>query len=113
LEGEAVITITLTDARNRTICKFVKERPDSEWFVSDRLYGVQPYSLPAHLAPSTRTGDLPSAHLLRLPEGRDVLEVPGLTLRWEKLPAILDRLAEHDIRRLTVAQLRACVDSRW
>jgi len=36
--------------------------------------------------------------------------VPGLTLRWEKLPPILDRLAEHNIRRLTVTQLRDSVD---
>ena len=36
---------------------------------------------------------------------------PGLTLRWEKLPPILDRLAVSGITQLTVDQLRFCVDS--
>lgn len=46
--------------------------------------------------------------------GRPVrLEVPGLTLRWEKVVAVLDRLAEQfagqDDLTLTVDQFRRCV----
>lgn len=40
------------------------------------------------------------------------LELPGLTLRWHKVTAILDRLAENfegDTLTLTVDQFRECV----
>ncbi|CQD11914.1 hypothetical protein BN1232_02246 [Mycobacterium lentiflavum] len=34
------------------------------------------------------------------------VELPGLTLRWEKVTAVLDRLAENGITEITLAQLR-------
>ncbi|OBA81239.1 hypothetical protein A9W99_14480 [Mycobacterium sp. 1164966.3] len=40
------------------------------------------------------------------PDGRYYLVLPGLTLRWEKVGPILDRLAERNEKRLTIAQLR-------
>lgn len=34
------------------------------------------------------------------------VELPGLTLRWEKVTAVLDRLAENGITEITLDQLR-------
>jgi hypothetical protein len=34
------------------------------------------------------------------------VELPGLTLRWEKVTAVLDTLAENGIREITLTQLR-------
>lgn len=110
--------ITLTDHRNRTVCRFIKEKPDSGWSVADKPVSRKRLALNVQLVregeelPPVGKGDLAPAHLKRLPDGRHSFTAPGLTLRWEKLAPILDRLAAHDIRRLTVAQLRSCI-SGW
>jgi len=95
--------ITLTDHRGRTVCKFIKEKPDTGWIVSD----FQGSRKAMRHTPTER--DIPPHRLVRLPDGRRVLELPGLTLRWEKVPPILDRLTDHAITRITVPQLRDCV----
>jgi hypothetical protein len=108
--------ITLTDARDRTVCKFIKEKPDSGWSVEDKPMDGKHIQRIGELAkrgetlPPTRESDLAPEHLTRQPNGQQHLKVPGLTRRWETLPPVLDRLAANDIRRLTVDQLRACFD---
>jgi len=44
-----------------------------------------------------------------LDDGRWVLELRGLTLRWERVTAVLDKLAAADIDTLTVDALRQAV----
>jgi hypothetical protein len=77
--------IKLVDHRGRTLCKFIKE-PGSPWFVQDW--------------PPYRMG------LVRLADGRLILQVPGLTLRWENVTPRLDQLAETSTTRITVRELR-------
>ena len=52
----------------------------------------------------------PDRYLERLPNGgRRVLLLPGLTLRWERVILVLDKLAEAGIPTLTVDGLRECI----
>jgi hypothetical protein len=76
--------IKLVDHRGRTLCKFIKE-PGLPWFVQD----WPPYRC-----------------LVRLADGRLILQVPGLTLRFEKVTPRLDQLAETSRTRITVRELR-------
>jgi hypothetical protein len=107
-------TITLTDDRGRTVCKFVKEKPDSNWCVSDgpgrrkhkHIERLTELARQGKEFPPMRRGHLTPAHLTRLPDGRCYLEVPDLYLRWEKVTPVLDRLAEHNHWRITIAALR-------
>jgi hypothetical protein len=95
-------TITLTDKRGRTVCRFVKDRPDTGWLVSNKPI--------VHRGPElkfkVRPGDMPPHRLVPAPDGSLNLEIPGLTVGWEKVIPVLDRLAEHGRKKLTVAQLR-------
>jgi hypothetical protein len=95
-------TITLTDDRGRTVCTFSREKPDSNWCVDDFI--------PLHnKALKARQRDFAPRRLVRSPDGRPVLEVPGLTLRWENVAPILDQLAAHAVTKISVSQLRDCI----
>jgi hypothetical protein len=97
--------IKLVDSRGRTVLTFVK-RADDDWGVA-----VKPRSrkMLMHNRPQpTQTQD---RYLKQLPDGRHVLELPDLTLRWEKVTPVLDKLAEHDVPKLTVDDLRFATDS--
>ncbi len=106
-------TITLTDHRGRTLCKLIKENPDSNWLVGDKptSKSFQRMMQKRERGLKTRKRDLTTNHLVRLPDGRHRLNVPGPLIPWEKLPPILDRLhAEYGDMRLTVNELHACID---
>lgn len=94
-------TITLVDARGRTVCRFIKEKPDTGWCVEDfepsrkaRRHKTHPRDLKPHM-------------LKRLPDGRQRLDLPGPPLFWEKLPPALDWLAARGATPITVDLLRA------
>ncbi|ULN47970.1 hypothetical protein MI170_00835 [Mycolicibacterium goodii] len=117
---EVLAQVTVTDARGRTLTKLVKH--SSGWVVEDRpdagsaRFSDQPdlasAGLSEHLLrPFDANLASPRKGLKRLPDGRERLDVPGPPVPWEKLPPVLDRLAEHGLTRLTADELRACVRS--
>jgi hypothetical protein len=119
-------TITITDARGRTLFQVVKEKPDSGWVICDfktspkhqaryteaaneaLATGAEPNSIDW---PTVGKGHHPPDRFKRLPDGRRRLDVPGPPLPWDPLPPILDRLIAEfgTVLRLTVDELRACI----
>jgi hypothetical protein len=108
--------IKLVDENGRTVCVFGwykhMQGPLAPWATGEecwiaenkpqsekqrrRILASDKYS-PNNTTPS---------RMQRSPDGRFYLVLPGLTLRWEKVVRILDRLAEGNSERLTVAELR-------
>lgn len=109
--------IKLVDERGRTVCVFgwykhmqgplppwatgeecwiPENKPQSDHQRRQILDAAVEYD-PTHKTPS---------RMKHRPDGGFDLLLPGLTLRWEKVGPVLDRLAEHNIERLTIAQLR-------
>jgi hypothetical protein len=108
IERDYAACIVLTDDRDRTLLKFIKEKPDSDWCVSGLRRRRN--SVPRRTrALKWRQRDLPPHRVKRLPDGRERLDVPGPLLPWdERTRTALDRLhASGKIMRLTVGQLRA------
>jgi hypothetical protein len=89
-----VRVIKLVDHRGRTLCKFIKP-PGLPW-----VQAISPHPAFAQDGPPYQWG------LVRLADGRLILQAPGLTLHWEKVTPVLDRLAETSRTRLTVRELR-------
>jgi hypothetical protein len=124
-------TITVVDGRGRTVETFVKivRAATNEMWVGDTHFPAQPAGTEPewHVAgrpwseKSKRQSEIRwkkngidvnprSPKRLHTVDGhRQVLELPGLTMRWEKVTPILDRLWEHGITRLTIDQLRYCI----
>jgi hypothetical protein len=103
------IEIKLVDHRGRTVLTFVKRVfRDGEVCSSDDDWGVavKPRSQKMLMHSRRQPTQTPARYLKRRPDGRQVLELPALTLRWEKVTPVLDKLAEHNWVRLTVDQLR-------
>jgi hypothetical protein len=105
------LKIKLVDHREQTVLTFVRRGylVDGQWNWDDWEVEVKPRSHKMLTHNRSQPTQTPARYLKQLPDGRLVLEVPGLTLRWENVTPILDRLAENDIPTLTVDQLRACV----
>jgi hypothetical protein len=105
------IVIKLVNHQGRTLLSFLKRTycDDGVWTCDDWGIAVKPRSQKASMHDRRQPTDTPARYLKQLPDGRKVLELPGLTLRWEKVTPVLDKLAEHDVLTLTVDQLRACV----
>jgi hypothetical protein len=108
-------TITLIDHRGHTVCQLVKEKVDSGWIVSDKpeskkklprfVDGRFVHEDKYKIRPRDRTVN----HLVRLPDGRHRLNVPGPLIPWEPLPALLDKLfAQFGNMRITVEELHFC-----
>jgi hypothetical protein len=98
--------IKLVDSRGRTVLSFVK-RDDDDWAVA-----VKPRSRKMLMHNRPQPTQTPGRYLTQLPDGRRELQLPGLTLRWEKVTPILDKLAEHDVTTpLTIDQLRGIIGS--
>ena len=86
-------TITLTDHRGHTEFQFVKEKADSLWSVAS-----DPASLKS-LQYMRYARDLPPDPIVRLPDGRERLNVPGPPLPWDAATwAALDRSARQRLR---------------
>jgi hypothetical protein len=104
--------IKLVDHRGRTVLSFVKRAycDGGVWTSDDWDVTVKPRSrkmLMHSRTQPTQTGD---RYLKKLPDGRLELELPGLTLRWEKVTPVLDKLVEHGVTTpLTIDQLRDCI----
>lgn len=112
-------TVKLTDHRGRTLCAFVwtEDTEEPRWKIDGKPQGRKGQRRStARMAehgvdfPIPHAGDRPDIwrddHPVRL-------EVPGLTLRWDTVTAVLDVLAEQfggaDLT-LTVDQFRRCVN---
>lgn len=117
---EVLAQVTVTDARGRTLTKLVKH--SSGWVVEDspdtgsaRLSDQPDFASAGFdehlLRPFDADLASPRKRLKRLPDGRERLDVPGPPVPWQKLPPVLDRLAEHGLTRLTADELRAGVRS--
>lgn len=130
--------ITIVDHRGRTVCQFNKRvlAATDEIWIDGKRYPAEPagtdpcWFVDSSKPPSRASDKRGQAALARdgadvmhhggksrlrsvEDSGRRVLELPGLTLRWEKVTPVLDRLtaqsAEHDTLTLTIDQLRECV----
>jgi hypothetical protein len=103
--------IRLTNDRGRTVLAFIKraygDGTSDSWDVAVKPASTKVLAHPDKPRPVDK--DTPARYLKQLPDGRRELELRGLTLRWEKVTPILDRLAENDIRAITIDQLRACL----
>lgn len=126
--------VTIVDSRGRTVCRLRKYAAPAMVESEVRVMGERIHSPapPAEGQPtwqvlskpqsrkSRRQADLALAQdnvdiaIVHAPptswrtvDGRRALTLPGLTIRWERLTQILDTLAEHDIERITIEQLRA------
>jgi hypothetical protein len=102
--------IKLLDSGGRTVLSFMKRAYCEEgvWTADEWGIAVKPRSqkMLMHNRPqSTETPD----RYLKQRDGRLVLELPGLTLRWEKVTPVLDKLAEHGVATITIDQLRDCI----
>jgi hypothetical protein len=99
-------TITLTDDWGHTRFKFVKEKADSQWSVAS-----DPSSLKS-LQYMRYARDFPPDPIVRLPDGRERLNVPGRPLPWDAATwSVLDRLHASGYVKLTDRELRFAVDS--
>src|SRR5215471_9772183 len=100
--------IKLTDA-GYTVLVFVKRAyyEDGVWTSDDWGIEVKPPTSKMMAHVRRQTTHTPDRYLKYLPdEGRRSLEVRGLSLRWEKVIPVLDRLAEHSVPEVTIDQLR-------
>lgn len=69
--------------------------------------------IPEDLDPGPYFGALNPAHVDKREHQPDRFDVPGLSVRWEKLAPVLDALADTlpgPSQTLTVCELRLCVD---
>lgn len=93
---ERCVRFKLADDRGRTICRFSKR----SYFDADMQHReTEPWAAEAkpekrrtRSAPTTE-GRLPPLRVRRTEDGRRYLELPGLTLKWEKVEAVLERMA--------------------
>lgn len=100
--------IKLVDHRGRTVFSFVKRAYGDDGGCDDWGVVVKPRSRKVLAHSRRQPTQTPDRYLKYLPdEDRYVLEVPGLTARWEKVTAVLDKLAEHDVPTISIDQLRA------
>jgi hypothetical protein len=105
------IEIKLFDSLGRTVLSFVKRAycDGDVWTSDDWGVAVKPRSKKMLMHNRSQPTQTTARYLKQLPDGRQVLELRGLTLRWEKVTPVLDKLAEHNVPTLTVDQLRDCV----
>jgi hypothetical protein len=98
------------DYRGRTLLSFVKRAhcDGGVWTFDEWGIVVKPRSQKVLMHNRRQPTDTPDRYLKQLPDGRRNLELPGLTLRWEKVTAALDKLAEHNVLTLTIDGLRDC-----
>lgn len=120
------IEIKLVDSGGHTVCAFVKRTycDHGVWTSDDWGVAVKPRSQKMLMHNRRQPTQTPDRYLKYLPdEDRYVLELPGLTLRWEKVTPVLDQLAEQltwqpggrhgehirGTRTLTGDELRDCI----
>jgi hypothetical protein len=103
--------IRLVDAVGRTVLSFVQRAycDDGVWTSDEWGVAVKPRSQKALAHERRQPTDTPAHYLKQLSDGRAVLELPGLTLRWERVTPVLDKLIEHGVPTLTIDGLRDCV----
>jgi hypothetical protein len=112
LESDYAI-ITVTDYRGRTLCKLIKEKPDSHWVAAgkpgsrkhlNRLIEAAQAGTPM---PVHRKGHLAPNCLKQVSNGRWQLDVAGPELFWDKVIAVVDGFvaAGFTRRKFTVDQL--------
>jgi hypothetical protein len=103
--------IKLVNASGRTVLSFVKRAycDDGVWTCDEWGVALKPRSqkMLAHIR--RQPTDTPARYLKQLPDGRRVLELPRLTLRWEKVTPVLDKLAEHNVATIGIDRLRDCI----
>lgn len=103
-------TIAIVDREGETLFKLVKSTPRGEWFVMGRPPSMRSQRFLDHpFVPYDSDLAQPRRRLITLADGRQRLDVPGPPIPWEKLPPVLDRLAELGFTVLTGDELRACV----
>ena len=101
--------IKLVDAVGRTVLSFAQRAycDDGVWTSDEWGIAVKPRSRKALAHERRQQTQTPDDYLKYLPdEGRYVLTLPGLTLRWERVTPVLDKLIEHGVPTLTIDQLR-------
>ena len=131
MSAERLTEVKLIDHRGRTLCKFRWTElldGDARWLAQQQLSSeVMGKARERHGQGVTSDANWQAA-LARESEGRVApspitgieedgrvrsrLDVPGLSVRWEKVTAALDVLAEHfagPTMELTVDELRRCV----
>ena len=136
MSDKRATTIKLVDEGGRTLCVFTWQPPQGDRPEDVIIPGVPREMMPAtpgrwmaqqkppskkanrHISAELNVGVSAPKHPTPVPvvfgNGAPVrLELPGLTLRWDRLTPILDKLAEHmtggDTVSLTVSELRRCV----
>jgi hypothetical protein len=118
-------TIRIVDHKRKTVCECVRLRlydaqgnwnGEEKWGVEhkperrkakQRLFEYLPKR--DHVRVEHSVHDRPNPLKYLPAEDRHVLELPGLTLRWEKVTPVLDKLADHNVTTLTVDELRGCI----
>jgi hypothetical protein len=106
------IAIKLENHKGRTELSFVKRAycdDDGVWTSDEWSVAVKPRSQKVLMHNRLQPTETPARYLKQLPDGRFVLELPGLTLRWEKVTRVLDKLAEHKVPTITIDQLRGSI----
>ncbi|HEY1838605.1 MAG TPA: hypothetical protein VGG53_00015 [Mycobacterium sp.] len=110
--------IKLVDGGGRTVCVFgwYKHMQGTlpPWAAGEECFWIpenRPQSGKQRRQMSDAAVKYSSEHktpsrMQRSPDGRFYLVLPGLTLRWEKVVRVLDQLAENNLERLAVAELR-------
>jgi hypothetical protein len=101
--------IKLINAAGRTELSFVRRSycDDGAWISDDWSVAVKPRSRKMLAHERSQPTQTPDRYLKYLPdEDRYVLELPGLTRRWEKVTPVLDKLAEHDVSEISIDGLR-------
>ena len=108
------VEIKLVDDAHRTVLSFVKRGycDGGVWTWDDWGVAVKPRSQKMLMHNRRQPTLTPARYLKQLPDGRRVLQLSGLTLRWEKVTPELDRLVEHNVPTLTIDQLRDCIRYR-
>ncbi len=113
------IRIKVVDDQGRTVCRF---RKTSYFDASMQPQETQPWDAeskpmsgkwlmadPAASAPSHK-GRLAKIPVRRNDDGRRYLELPGLTLKWEKVTPVLDRIA---VALNLVDTSASCLSTTW
>jgi hypothetical protein len=105
--------IKLVNHRGRTVFSFVKRAycDDGVWTSDEWSVAVKPRSQKTLAHNRRQPTQTPDRYLKYLPdEDRKVLELPELTLRWEKVTPVLDKLAEHNVATISIDRLRDCIN---
>jgi hypothetical protein len=124
---EKAIRFKLVDQRGRTLSRFSKRsyfdaqmqpKETEPWVTEAKPQKRPPNATPAH------EGRLPPLPIRHADGGQRYLEVPGLTLKWDKVTPVLERIAlamglvdasgvvlvdDLDAATLTTEQLRTCI----